>query len=234
MRPSAVARRSHRLRVLTHAWVVLAAVPSLLVGRAYADAASVTSAVVSLVLVPSAPEPSAQAPSAPSAPAALSPPSALVPPPGIPPSRVALLQRPPMTLVAVLREITEPKQVPVAGVAGPTPGSATESEALRRYVRGKQRAMDGQYARAADDIDAALRLDPSSTALRATRARIAGAAGDLPRAKAEWEAVLAQDPTDLQALISVGVAAFDAGQPSRTAALLGAAWIRLRLEGFVS
>ena len=232
MRPSAVARRSHRLRVLTHAWVVLAAVPSLLVGRAYADAASVTSAVVSLVLVPSAPEPSAQAPSAPSAPAALSPPSALVPPPGIPPSRVALLQRPPMTLVTVLREITEPKQVPVAGVAGPTPGSATESEALRRYVRGKQRAMDGQYARAADDIDAALRLDPSSTALRATRARIAGAAGDLPRAKAEWEAVLAQDPTDLQALISVGVAAFDAGQPSRTAALLGAAWIRLRLEGF--
>ena len=87
-----------------------------------------------------------------------------------------------MTLVAVLREITEPKPVPAAVVAGPTPGSATESEALRRYVRGRQRAMDGLYARAADDIDAALRLDPSSTALRATRARIAGAAGDLPRA----------------------------------------------------
>ncbi|RLS22538.1 MAG: hypothetical protein DWH71_02480, partial [Planctomycetota bacterium] len=222
MRPSAVARRSRRLRVLTHAWVVLAAVPCSLGVSAYGVAAQATSTVAPAVSVPSAS-------SSPSSPPKSSAP---VPPPGIPPSRVAPLQRPPMTLVAVLREITEPKPVPVAALAGPTPGSATESEALRRYVRGRQRAMDGLYARAADDIDAALRLDPSSTALRATRARIAGAAGDLPRAKAEWEAVLAQDPTDLQALISVGVAAFDAGQPSRTAALLGAAWIRLRLEGF--
>ena len=160
--------------------------------------------------------------------------ASLLPPPGIPASRVAPMQRPPITLVAALTEITQPKAVPLTNLPGPTPGSATESEALRRYVRGKQRAMDGQYARAADDIDAALRLDPSSTALRATRARIAGAAGDMPRAKAEWEAVLAQDPADLQALISVGIAAFDAGQPARTAALLGAAWIRLHAEGFVS
>ena len=159
--------------------------------------------------------------------------ASLVPPPGIPVSRVAPIQRPPITLVAALAEIIQLKPLPAANAPGLTPGSATESEALRRYVRGRQRAMDGQYARAADDIDAALRLDPSSTALRATRARIAGAAGDLPRAKAEWEAVLAQDPTDLQALISVGIAAFDAGQPTRTAALLGAAWIRLDAEGFL-
>lgn len=199
MRPSAAARRSHRLRVLMHTVTVV--LPCALSLCLYADPPRATP---------------------------------LLPPPGIPASRVAPLQRPPMTLVAALREIHHPTVAPVALAPGPTPGSATESEALRRYVRGRQRAMDGQYARAADDIDAALRLDPGSTALHSTRARIAGAAGDLPRAKAEWEAVLARDPTDLQALISVGIAEFDAGQAPRTAALLGAAWSRLSAEGFAS
>ena len=149
------------------------------------------------------------------------PPSA---PPGIPPSRIVPSQRPPVSLAAALRAVTEPAAIVVERQRPPAPGSAGESEAVRRYVRGRQHMLDGQFLRAADDFDGALRLDADSTALRSARAEAAGAVGDLRRALAEWEAVLARDPSDVQALVAVGMASFENGQSGRAATLLGRAW----------
>ena len=158
----------------------------------------------------------------------------LVPPPGVSVARVAPLRRPPVSLAAAVRELRQPAQVAPPSAPAPLPGSATESEALRRYVRGKQRLLDGQLNRAMDDIDAALRLDPAAPELRAARAEIAGAAGDAARSRADWEAVLALDPDSMQALVSLGIDAFEAGQAQRAAALLGRAWPRLSADGFAS
>ena len=153
-------------------------------------------------------------------------------PPGIPPSRVAPSGRPPVPLASALRAVTEPAAVIVDRQRPPSPGSANESEALRRYVRGRQHLLDGQFLRAADDFDGALRLDPDSAALRAARAEAAGAVGDLRRALAEWEAVLARDPGDVQALVAVGMASFENGQSGRAASLLGRAWPELEAGRF--
>jgi Tfp pilus assembly protein PilF len=103
-------------------------------------------------------------------------------------------------------------------------GSATESEALRRYVRAQVRRQEGVTRRAADDLDAALRLDPGSALLHRARADVAAELGDLPRATSEWEAALALDPRDPEAALAVGRAALDTGQVQRAAAVLAGAW----------
>jgi tetratricopeptide (TPR) repeat protein len=163
-----------------------------------------------------------------------SPAAAIVPPPGVSAARVAPVRRPPIPLAAAVREVSPPARIAPPPIPAPLAGSATESEALRRYVRGKQRLLDGQLNRAIDDIDAALRLDPGAPELRAARAEIAGAAGDPARARADWEAVLALDPGNMQALVSLGIDAFEAGQAQRAAALLGRAWPDLSADGFAA
>ena len=157
-----------------------------------------------------------------------------VPPPGIPPSRVEPAGRPPVPLAAALRAVAEPAAVLVERQRPPAPGSAVEFEAVRRYVRGRQHMLDGQFLRAAEDFDAALRLDADSTTLRSARAEAAGAVGDLRRALSEWEAVLVRDPGDVQALVAVGMAAFENGRTGRAAALLGRAWPALEAGRFAA
>ena len=186
-----------------------------------AAAMSLAFALVCASASVSAPPPAAAAP-------------APVPPPGVSVARVAPLRRPPISLAAAVREVRQPAPIVPPSIPAPLPGSATESEALRRYVRGKQRLLDGQLNRAMDDIDAALRLDPGAPELRAARAEIAGAAGDAARSRADWEAVLALDPENLQALVSLGIDAFEAGQAQRAVALLGRAWPHLSADGFAS
>jgi tetratricopeptide (TPR) repeat protein len=174
------------------------------------------------------------APQAATAAPAPAPAAAIVPPPGVSAARVAPARRPPIPLAAAVREVSPPARIAPPPIPAPLAGSATESEALRRYVRGKQRLLDGQLNRAIDDIDAALRLDPGAPELRAARAEIAGAAGDPARARADWEAVLALDPDNMQALVSLGIDAFEAGQAQRAAALLGRAWPALSADGFAA
>ena len=154
-------------------------------------------------------------------------------PPGISPSRIRLIERPPIPFDAALAAIGEPVRAASASRGtGPSPGSAAETVALRRYVRARQRADDGETARAAEDIDAALKLDPTSPSLRAVRAALAADLGDAGRAVAEWEATLSVAPDDPRAQVAVGAASIDAGQPSRGVALLGRAWRRFRAGGF--
>ena len=154
-------------------------------------------------------------------------------PPGISPSRIRPIERPPIPFDAALAAIGEPVAPAVAPrVTGPSPGSAAETVALRRYVRARQRADEGDPARAAEDIDAALKLDPASPSLRAVRAALAADLGDAGRAVAEWEATLSVAPDDPRAQVAVGAASIDAGQPSRGVALLGRAWRRFRERDF--
>ncbi len=156
----------------------------------------------------------------------------VTPPPGVSPGRVARAERPSPSLDAALAQIGDAPRARMPQFSIPAPGSASESESARRYVRGRLRAIDGQPVRAGDDFDAALRLDPGSAALHAARAEAASQAGDLQRAAAEWEAVLALSPDDVQALIAVGVAANAGEEHARAAALLGKAWQHLRAEQF--
>lgn len=154
-------------------------------------------------------------------------------PPGISPSRIRPIERPPIPFDAALAAIGEPARASASSHGtGPSPGSAAETVALRRYVRARQRADDGEIARAAEDIDAALKLDPTSPSLRAVRAALAADMGDAGRAVAEWEATLAVAPDDPRAQVAVGAASIDAGQMSRGVALLGRAWRRFRDGGF--
>ncbi|MFO0962388.1 MAG: hypothetical protein U0625_05715 [Phycisphaerales bacterium] len=162
------------------------------------------------------------------------PPAAAVPPPGVSPARVAPIERPPARLETVIPQLGEHARLRLQPAPPPVAGSASESEAVRRYVRGRLRTQAGDGARSADDFDAALRLDPGSPALRAARAEAAAQAGDLERAATEWEAALALAPEDPQALIAVGVAAGAADQHARAAALLGRAWLQLRADGFAA
>ena len=165
----------------------------------------------------------------------------VAPPPGVAPSRLAPLERPPIGFDAALRAVVD------AGTAqpgssraaagrdpAPAPGGITEVESLRRYVRGRQRVLDGQVRRGADELDAALRLDPASATLHAARAEAARLDGDLARAIEEWEEVLALDADDIEALVSVGMAAFEVGRHARAAELLGRAWPILARDGFAS
>lgn len=155
-------------------------------------------------------------------------------PPGIPASRVVPDGRPPVSLELALREVAQPAAIVVDRQRPPAPGSAVEFEAVRRYVRGRQHMLNGQFLRAGEDFDAALRLDADSTTLRSARAEAAGAVGDLRRALSEWEAVLARDPADIQALVAVGMASFENGQTGRAASLLGRAWPVLEAGRFES
>lgn len=154
------------------------------------------------------------------------------PPPGVPASRVRPVERPPVPFDAALAAIGEPERLSAAPVQRPAPGSAAETVAVRRYVRGRQRALDGQPSRAAEDIDAALRLDPASAVLRSARAELALAGGDPRRSVAEWEAALALAPDDPRAQVAVGLASIDAGRLARGAALLGRAWKTFESTGF--
>ncbi len=164
--------------------------------------------------------------------AAFARPAAVDAPPGISPSRIRPVERPPIPFDAALAAIGEPARAAASGrTAGPSPGSAAETVALRRYVRARQRAADGDAARAADDVDAALKLDPTSPSLRAVRAALAADLGDGARAVAEWEATLSVAPDDPRAQVAVGAASVEAGQLSRGVALLGRAWRRFRDGG---
>jgi len=109
-------------------------------------------------------------------PAQDAPRASVVPPPGVPAARVRPVERPPVPFDAALAAIGEPERLSAAPVQRPAPGSAAETVAVRRYVRGRQRALDGQPSRAAEDIDAALRLDPASAVLRSARRRTSSAA----------------------------------------------------------
>lgn len=164
--------------------------------------------------------------------AAFARPAAVDAPPGISPSRIRPIERPPIPFDAALAAIGDPARAAASGrTAGPSPGSAAETVALRRYVRARQRAADGDAARAADDVDAALKLDPTSPSLRAVRAALAADLGDGARAVAEWEATLSVAPDDPRAQVAVGAASVEAGQLSRGVALLGRAWRRFRDGG---
>lgn len=165
------------------------------------------------------------------APAAAQP-ADLPPPPGIAPSRVAPGGQPPVTLGAAVQAVGGAVRVAVAAPVRPAPGSTEESEAVRRYVRGRSFALAGDDERAADNLDAALRLDPGSGALRSVRAEIAARGGDLRRAVAEWEAALAADPEDVRALVALGIAAHESGAHPRAVEMLGRAWPRLAEGGF--
>ena len=161
-------------------------------------------------------------------------PADLAVPPGLAPSRVAPSGRPAVALHAAVEALSGPRARPVAEAPPPPAGSAAESEAVRRYVRGRQFALEGDERRAAENIDAALRLDPGSAALRSARAELAARAGDVRRAVAEWKAVLAADPDDVQALVALGIAAHESGSHQDAVAFLGRAWPRLAEGGFPS
>jgi hypothetical protein len=154
------------------------------------------------------------------------------PPPGISPSRIRRAERPPISFAGALEAIGEPARLSASPSPGPAPGSAAETVAVRRYVRGRQRAADGELTRAAEDIDAALRLDPASPSLRAVRASLAADMGDPRRSIAEWETTLAIAPDDVRAQVAVGAAGIEGGQLSRGVALLGRAWSGFRADGF--
>ncbi len=133
-------------------------------------------------------------------------------------------------LAAVLMQLGPVQYAPAPIGSVPAAGSATESEALRRYVRSQLRRRDGQPMRAADDLDAALRLDPSSPELHRARADVAVEAGDVARAISEWEAVLALNPHDVHAALAVGVASFETGHYERAAVLLGPLWQKVKVD----
>ena len=153
--PAADGTRRRRIAAVVSLACVLAcaAAPA----RASARDAQVTAAAGAPQAATAAPEP------------APSPAAAIVPPPGVSAARVAPVRRPPIPLAAAVREVSPPARIAPPPIPAPLAGSATESEALRRYVRGKQRLLDGQLNRAIDDIDAALRLDPGAPELRAAR-----------------------------------------------------------------
>lgn len=145
-------------------------------------------------------------------------------PPGMAPMPQVNPERVVHTLDSVLKELGPVQYAPAPRGVAPVPGSATESEALRRYVRAQVRRQESQPVRAAEDLDAALRLDPASVALHRARAEAAVDAGDIPRAISEWEAVLALEPGDRHAAMAVGIAALETGQYERTVSLLGPVW----------
>ena len=149
------------------------------------------------------------------------------PPPGVLRSVVDPSPRPPVPLGAAVQ--SQPLQRDSLPAARPSPpaGSAAESEAIRRYMRGRQLELNGQYLRAIEEFDAALRLDEDSPALRAARARVASQVGDGARAIQDWQRALARAPGDVRALEALGRAAFAEGSHPRAVALLGRAWLVL-------
>lgn len=145
-------------------------------------------------------------------------------PPGVSPLPAGPGDRPPLPLSEVITQLGPPQLAPRPRGLPPAGGSATESEALRRYVRAQVRRQEGASRRAADDLDAALRLDPTSAHLHRARADVAAELNDLARSASEWEAALALDPADPQAALAVGLTALETGQVRRAAAILAAAW----------
>ena len=135
------------------------------------------------------------------------------------------------SLRSLLRALGPPEYAPAPRGAAPAPGSATESEALRRYVRAALRLREGQPRRSMEDLDAALRLDPSSADLHRARAMAAGDAGDISRAVAEWESVLALTPQDRAAALAVGIAAAETGQHQRAVSILGPVFLQATPAG---
>lgn len=154
-----------------------------------------------------------------------------LPPPGVLPSAVEPSLRPRVTVAAAVQAQPLQRQRVEVPVPPPPPGSAAESEAVRRYVRGRQRELDGQFRRAIEEVDSALRLDADSASLHAARARLAAQVGDGSRAVKEWELVLARSPSDPRALRALGIDAFRAGDHPRASALLGRAWLAMGADG---
>lgn len=167
--------------------------------------------------------------------------AAVPPPPGVAPSRVAPLERPPIGFDAAIRSVVDAARAgrgapgPVAEVEpSPAPAGVAEEVALRRFVRGRLRVLEGQVRRGSEELDAALRLDPGSATLHAARAEAAQLDGDFASALAEWERVLELQPGNAQALVSLGMASFEVGRHARAAELLGRAWPLLAQDGFAS
>ncbi len=154
-------------------------------------------------------------------------------PPGVAPAEVR--PRGGVEAVASLEQVVDglaasvPVRTPPASglLSAPAAGSAAETQAIRRYVRGRQRALDGQALRAAEDIEAALRTDPGSAALQRALAEVRAEAGDAERAAVAWERALALEPDDLRSQVEVGMRRAQGGDPAAAARLLGGAWPRL-------
>ena len=163
-----------------------------------------------------------------SAPAAGAPPE----PPGVAPTEVrpradASVNASLEQVVAGLASTVAIRTPPEGAVVAPASGSAAETLAIRRYVRGRQRALDGQALRAAEDIEAALRTDPGSAALQRALAEVRAEAGEAERSAAAWERALALEPGDLRSRVEVGMRRAQGGDPAAAARLLGGAWPEL-------
>jgi tetratricopeptide (TPR) repeat protein len=95
-------------------------------------------------------------------------------------------------------------------------------EAERHYVRARDAMLERRMLIAAQELEQARALDPSSTSIVRQLARAYGAAGNAPRAVAAYQRLLELEPSDSEATFAIG---WDAGSQRRfdeAIAMLGA------------
>jgi tetratricopeptide (TPR) repeat protein len=96
------------------------------------------------------------------------------------------------------------------------------AQALKFYVRGREAALDNRHLVAATELQKALDLDPDSPQIMRELARSYLKVGNSSRAVELFERLTQLDPTDSEALFTVGLALANRREFARAATMLGA------------
>jgi tetratricopeptide (TPR) repeat protein len=93
-------------------------------------------------------------------------------------------------------------------------------EALRKYIRARDEALQGRHLAAVTALEQARELDPASPTILRQLAQSHGAMGATSRALGYCRQLLAIDPNDRWGLLTLALAAGNTGDHPQTAALL--------------
>ncbi len=84
-------------------------------------------------------------------------------------------------------------------------GTTPDPEAILHYLRGRERALNGQQLAAIVDLEKARELDPTSTAILRELARGYGLEGNTQKVRELYTELLARDPDDGEALFTLAM-----------------------------
>lgn len=156
-------------------------------------------------------------------------------PPGVDPAALALRSRSEATAFASLREAVASfvqarslddllKDVP-RPPASPPDDEPAMTAALRHYIKGREAALADRHLVAANELQRAMDLDPSSVSVRRELARSLHAMGNFTRAADLYASILTVDPSNMEARFSLGLIAASRREHEVAVMLLGAPYL---------
>lgn len=157
-------------------------------------------------------------------------------PPGVDPAALSLRARTDTAAFASLGEAVAVfvkahslddllKDVPRPPASAPDDEPATTA-GLRHYIKGREAALADRHLVAANELQRALDLDPSSISVRRELARSLHALGNFTRAADLYASILTVEPTNMEARFSLGLIAASRREHEAAVMLLGAPFLR--------